>query len=82
VPGGWTPFGDSAGGFDQVTGDAMMPVNVDKRGRIDSASVLDPWATRGKPAAGRQMNRIGRVAGNHDAPLPIPPVKVCRGNSR
>ena len=28
------------------------------------------------------MNRIGRVAGNHDAPLPTPPVKVGRGNSR
>ena len=28
------------------------------------------------------MNRIGRVAGNHDASLPIPPVNVCRGNSR
>jgi len=41
----WAGFGDSAGGFDQVTGNAMMPVNVDKRRRIDSASVLDLWAT-------------------------------------
>ena len=28
------------------------------------------------------MDWIGRVAGNHDTSLPVPPFNVCRGNSR
>jgi len=45
VSGDWTTFADSAGGFDQVTGNAMMLVNVDKKRGIGSTLVLDLWAT-------------------------------------